>query len=135
MQNEPDEQKKNTPAVERKLKKGQSRGRPPGAITWTFPKNTLEEAIRIPKAIEDQNAGNAMKADVLVKAVGFKQAMTGAFKTCCDPQTSMALLLDQVPLLLSLSRRSAETLLRRIPPPSGSRPSCKRSARLRSSRR
>jgi len=41
---------------------------------WTFPKNTLEEAIEIPKAIEEQNAGNPMKADVLVKAVGFKQS-------------------------------------------------------------
>jgi len=41
---------------------------------WTFPKNSLEEAIEVAKAIEDQNAGNPMKADVLVKAVGFKQS-------------------------------------------------------------
>src|SRR5437016_6077226 len=39
---------------------------------WTFPKNTLEQAIEIPKAIEDQNAGNPMKADMLCKAVGFR---------------------------------------------------------------
>ncbi len=41
---------------------------------WTFPKNSLEEAIRVAKAIEDQNAGNPMRADVLVKAVGFNQS-------------------------------------------------------------
>lgn len=38
---------------------------------WTFPKNTLEDAIRIPRAIEDKNAGNPMKASVLAQAVGF----------------------------------------------------------------
>src|ERR1700704_5297183 len=27
---------------------------------WTFPKNTLEDAIRIPKEIEEKNAGNPM---------------------------------------------------------------------------
>ena len=40
---------------------------------WTFPKSTLEQAIDIAKAIEDQNAGNPMKADVLCRAVGFRQ--------------------------------------------------------------
>lgn len=40
---------------------------------WTFPKNTLEESIAVAKAIEEQNAGNPMKADVLVRAVGFKK--------------------------------------------------------------
>lgn len=40
---------------------------------WTFPQNTLEEAIRIPKAIEEQNGGNPMKADMLCKAVSFNQ--------------------------------------------------------------
>src|SRR5688572_25507481 len=47
-------------------------GRPPGKAPWTFPKNTLEEAIEIPKAIEKQNAGNPMKSDMLCRAVGFK---------------------------------------------------------------
>ena len=51
-----------------------SRGRPAGSTAWTFPKNTLEHAIEVAKAIEAQNAGNPMKADVLVRAVGFKQA-------------------------------------------------------------
>jgi hypothetical protein len=43
------------------------------AKAWSFPKNSLEDAIKIPKAIEEQNAGNPMKADMLVKAVGFKR--------------------------------------------------------------
>ncbi|TAJ91200.1 hypothetical protein EPO44_14595, partial [bacterium] len=41
---------------------------------WTFPKNTLEEAIRIAKAIEEKNAGNPMHATVLAKAVGFTKS-------------------------------------------------------------
>src|SRR6266545_3406092 len=41
---------------------------------WTFPKNTLEEAITIPKAIEEKNGGNPMHAGDLAKAVGFRQA-------------------------------------------------------------
>ena len=40
---------------------------------WTFPKNTLEDALRISRAIDEQNAGNPMKADILVKAVGFNK--------------------------------------------------------------
>lgn len=40
---------------------------------WTFPKHTLEDAIRIAKAIEDKNAGNPMRADMLAHAVGFNQ--------------------------------------------------------------
>lgn len=48
-------------------------GRPTGATAWTFPKNTLEQAIDVPKSVEAQNAGNPIKADMLVRAVGFKQ--------------------------------------------------------------
>ena len=44
----------------------------PAAAPWTFPKATLEEAIKIARAIEEQNAGNPMKPDVLAKAVGYK---------------------------------------------------------------
>jgi hypothetical protein len=40
-------------------------------LPWTFPKNTLEDAIKIARAIEEQNAGNPMKPDVLFKAVGY----------------------------------------------------------------
>jgi hypothetical protein len=41
---------------------------------WTFPKNTLEDAIRIPKEIEEKNAGNPMPVDNLATAVGFRLA-------------------------------------------------------------
>lgn len=41
---------------------------------WTFPKNTLEEAITIAKAIEEKNAGNAMPAQDIAIAVGFRQS-------------------------------------------------------------
>ncbi|HEV2078683.1 MAG TPA: hypothetical protein VGR19_02135, partial [Allosphingosinicella sp.] len=43
----------------------------PSPAPWTFPKNSLEDALNIAKAIEEQNAGNPMKADMLVRAVGF----------------------------------------------------------------
>src|SRR5436190_6418107 len=66
MNDEPEEKKS------RRSKKSVARGRPLGATAWTFPKNTLEQALEIPKAIEQQNAGNPMPADMLVKAVGFK---------------------------------------------------------------
>jgi hypothetical protein len=46
---------------------------------WTFPKNSLEDAIKIPKAIEEKNAGNPMKADVLAKAVGYRQPQDWRF--------------------------------------------------------
>jgi hypothetical protein len=39
---------------------------------WTFPKNTLEDAIRIPKEIEEKNAGNPMSPIDLATAVGFR---------------------------------------------------------------
>lgn len=38
---------------------------------WTFPKVTLEDALRIPKAIEDMNAGKPWRSEELAKAVGF----------------------------------------------------------------
>jgi hypothetical protein len=40
---------------------------------WTFPKNTLEEAIRLAQAIEEKNGGNPFPARELAKAVGFNQ--------------------------------------------------------------
>src|SRR5438876_92445 len=45
-----------------------------GGQQWTFPKNTLEDAIKVAKAIEEQNGGNPMQAEMLVKAVGFKKS-------------------------------------------------------------
>jgi hypothetical protein len=46
---------------------------------WTFPKNTLEDAIRIPKEIEEKNAGNPMPAPDLAVAVGFRQSSDWRF--------------------------------------------------------
>lgn len=46
---------------------------------WTFPKNTIEDAIRIAQSIEEKNAGNAMHAPDLARAVGFKQATDWRF--------------------------------------------------------
>lgn len=46
---------------------------------WTFPKNTLEVAISVARAIEEKNAGNPMRASDLVKAVGYKQATDWRF--------------------------------------------------------
>lgn len=53
-------------------KKAKSAPKSSSSKQWTFPKNTLEDAIRIPKAIEEKNAGNPMRAADLPKAVGFK---------------------------------------------------------------
>jgi hypothetical protein len=41
---------------------------------WTFPKNALEDAIAITKAIEEKNAGNPMPAKDIAVAVGFRQS-------------------------------------------------------------
>jgi hypothetical protein len=54
--------------------KSKSKAKPASSKQWKFPKNTLEDAIRIPKSIEEKNAGNPMRATDLTKAVGFKQA-------------------------------------------------------------
>src|SRR4051812_40362703 len=48
-------------------------------IPWTFPKNTLEDAIRIPRTIEEKNAGNPIPARDLAVAVGFRQASDWRF--------------------------------------------------------
>jgi hypothetical protein len=41
---------------------------------WTFPKNTLEDAIRTARAIEEKTAGNPIPAQDLAVAVGFRQS-------------------------------------------------------------
>lgn len=53
---------------------GSAKGKP-----WTFPKNSLEDAIGIARAIEDKNAGNAMPARDVAIAVGFKQSSDWRF--------------------------------------------------------
>ena len=62
-----------------KPKKSPGSGTTKGA-PWSFPKHTLEDALQIPKAIEDKNAGNPMSADVLAKAVGYNQSKDWRFK-------------------------------------------------------
>ena len=47
---------------------------------WTFPKSTLEDAIRIPKALDEKFGGNPAPASDLAKAVGFNQADDWRFK-------------------------------------------------------
>ena len=54
------------PSVKKKSQTGK-------VIPWSFPKNTLEDAIAVAKAIEDKNGGNPMRADLLVKAVGLNK--------------------------------------------------------------
>jgi hypothetical protein len=41
---------------------------------WTFPKNSLEDAIRTARAIEEKTAGNPIPAQDLAVAVGFRQS-------------------------------------------------------------
>ncbi len=40
---------------------------------YKFPKNTLEEALTVAKALDEKYAGNPTKATDLVKAVGFNK--------------------------------------------------------------
>jgi hypothetical protein len=61
------------------VKMGRRKGATAKGTPWTFPKNTLEDAIRIPKAIEEKNAGNTMSAPDLVLAVGYRQAQDWRF--------------------------------------------------------
>ena len=53
-------------APSKKVDLDSSKGKP-----WAFPKNTLEDAITILKAIDEKNAGNPMHATDLCSAVGF----------------------------------------------------------------
>ena len=52
--------------------------KPPPA-PWTFPKNTLEDALKIARAIEEQNAGNPMKPEMLARAVGYNSVADWRF--------------------------------------------------------
>lgn len=51
----------------------------PAPSPWTFPKNTLEDAIKIARAIEEQNGGNPMKPDMLATAVGYNSTADWRF--------------------------------------------------------
>jgi hypothetical protein len=69
--------KKSSPKRQRKRvpQSDRAKGKP-----WTFPKHTLEEALRVAKAIEDKNAGNPMRAEMLARAVGFNQPSDWRFQ-------------------------------------------------------
>lgn len=70
-------------AVQRKRSSKRTRSATPEAPAkgkpWTFPKNNLEDAIAIAKAIEEKNAGNPMPAQDLALAVGFRQPQDWRF--------------------------------------------------------
>src|SRR5580658_449702 len=67
--------RKNAPRKTKRQKTALTAKRQP----WTFPKNTLEDAIRVAKAIEEMNAGNPMPAQEVAVAVGFRQAQDWRF--------------------------------------------------------
>ena len=46
---------------------------PAALAVWRFPKNSLEDALRVAKAVDDKYAGNPTSAADLVKAVGFNK--------------------------------------------------------------
>jgi hypothetical protein len=60
------EKNESAPVIAKKAKSAK-----PAPASWTFPKNSLEDTLIVPRSIEEQNAGNPMRSDVLVKAVGY----------------------------------------------------------------
>ncbi len=70
---EQDKQEKKSAPSAKTTARGASGGQSAKGKPWTFPRNTLEEAISIAKAIEEKNAGNPMHAADLAKAVGYHQ--------------------------------------------------------------
>jgi hypothetical protein len=62
-----------------KKQKTKSNGNGVRGKEWTFPKNSLEEAVRIPKALDEKFAGNPTPAPDVAKAVGFSQAKDWRF--------------------------------------------------------
>src|SRR5579864_331173 len=43
---------------------------PKPRVKWTFPRTTLEEALKIPNAIKDHNGGNPWEPEEIRKAIG-----------------------------------------------------------------
>jgi hypothetical protein len=70
------------------LKIGGKRGRKAGAIY--FPRNSLQEAIKIPKAIWDSNAGNPFAIGDLAEKVGYSP-MSGSFRELIRSSTRYGL--------------------------------------------
>jgi hypothetical protein len=72
---------------------------------WTFPKNALEDAIKIAKAIEDKNAGNPMPAPDLARAVGYNQSQDWRFLDLLRSANQYGLVLGTgATALISLTR-------------------------------
>jgi len=69
-----EKKKPRKPKVKQQTESASAKGKP-----WTFPKNTLEDAIAVAKAIEEKNAGNPMPAQDLAIAVGFRQSTDWRF--------------------------------------------------------
>jgi hypothetical protein len=53
----------------KKTQKPESQGAP-----WTFPKHSLEDAIRVAQAIEEKYAGNPTSAELMAKALGYNSS-------------------------------------------------------------
>jgi hypothetical protein len=70
----PAKRKKPATAAQRKAD-ASAKGKP-----WTFPKNNLEDAIGIAKAVEEKNAGNPMPAQDIALAVGYRLASDWRFQ-------------------------------------------------------
>nr|WP_123784632.1 hypothetical protein [Pirellula staleyi] len=56
---------------EKAAKSPKKKGKATAPFYWTFPKNSLEDALLVARAIEDKHAGNPMRAADLAKAVGY----------------------------------------------------------------
>ena len=75
---------------------------------WTFPKNNLEDAIRVARAIEEKNAGNPMRALDLTTAVGFRQANDWRFLDLLRSANQYGLVTGTPSTSISLSQRGQD---------------------------
>lgn len=72
--------KKTRKKSKKAARKGDASGSAGKGKVWTFPKNFLEEAIKIPRALDEKYAGNPTPAADVAKAVGFKLAADWRFR-------------------------------------------------------
>ena len=79
---QPEAKKKHRPRVAsstRRQKPGKEE-RAASLAPWKFPKNTLEEGLKVARALDEKFGGNPTKAEYLVKAVGFNKANDWRFQ-------------------------------------------------------
>lgn len=95
--------------AKRAIKSATAKGTP-----WTFPKNVLEDAIRIAQAIEEKNAGNPMHAPDLAIAVGYKQSTDWRFGDLLRSAYQYGLVSGTGPRLRFHLRPSARTLSHQV---------------------